>query len=295
LVFGPWRPECTVAPAFAHRPRRDHVGPAHRGRLRTPGPCAAAALAEPPSWSSPRAPRVHACRADRPTATSPYARRAAPALLLAVARRHHLTVPMPWMVVTPSSRHACLQKGLNSPPRALPRAPSRHCHRQWRRRRAPPSGRLYRQRVLLLPALGPPVASPLAYCSGQAASSLESELPRPPPSSLCRTRAFACSPSQWALVASPLDHPEARCAAHCSAEPFPSPPRPCCPCAAAAARRRSLRPSYHRQSLRGEPNRIPRRLFACPCTPSPPASSPSPSGPRGDKGLIVKVLKVLGS
>jgi hypothetical protein len=115
----------------------------------------------------------------------------------------------------------------------------------------------------------------------------ESGLPRPPSGSLYRTRASARSPSQWALVASPLGHTEAMCAAYCSAGPFPlpniAPPRLCCPgAAAAAARRRPLRPSFTLQSLRGEPNRFPRRLFAYPCTPSPPTSSPSPSVPRGE-------------
>jgi hypothetical protein len=55
------------------------------------------------------------------------------------------------------------------------------------------------------------------------------------------------------------------CAAHCSAEPFPSPdfapPRSCCPCATAAARRRPLRLSYHRQSLLFELNRCPEELL----------------------------------
>jgi hypothetical protein len=44
-------------------------------------------LAEPPSRSSPRAPHAHARRADHPTTTSPYTRRAAPGLPLAVAPR----------------------------------------------------------------------------------------------------------------------------------------------------------------------------------------------------------------
>jgi hypothetical protein len=176
-------------------------------------------------------------------------------------------------------------KGLDSPPHALPRASSRHCRRQRCRRRAPPSGHLYRQCVLLRPALGPSVATLLAYCSDRAASSPEFELPRPPPGKPCRARAPACSPSQWALVASPLGHTEALCIAYCSAGPFPSPdfapPRLCCPGAAGAARQRPLRPSYHWQTLSGEPNRFPRRSLAYTGTPSPPASSSSPSGQRG--------------
>jgi hypothetical protein len=151
-------------------------------------------------------------------------------------------------------------KGVKLAAARMAQAPSRHYRHQWCPRRAPPSGRLHRQRVLLLPALGSPVALSVTYCSGQAASSPESELPRTPPGSPCRARASTCSPSQWPLVAPPLGHTEALCAVHCSAEPFPSPnfapPRSCCPCAA-AARRRPLRPSYHHQSLRGELNRCP--------------------------------------
>jgi hypothetical protein len=219
-----------------------------------------AAHAEPPSGPSPRAPRVHARHAGHPTATSSYARRAAPALLLAVAPRHRLAVPIPWSAVTPSARHVPI-KGVKLAAARISQAPSRHCRCQGCPLRAPPFGRLRRQCMLLLPALGSPVAPPVAYCSGQAASSPKSELPRLPPGSPCRARAFTCSPSQWALVAPPLGHTEALCATHCSTEPFPSPdftpPRSCCPCAAAAARRRPLRPSYHRQSLLGELNRRP--------------------------------------
>jgi hypothetical protein len=40
----------------------------------------------------------------------------------------------------------------------------------------------------------------------------------------------------------------------------------------------------------------PHSLLACLCSTSPPASLPSPSGPRGEaKGLTVKDLKVLGT
>jgi hypothetical protein len=120
------------------------------------------------------------------------------------------------------------------------------------------SATFLRERELLLTPLGPPVALPSACCSGRAASSPEFELPRPP-GKPCRARAPARSPSQWAHVAPPLGHPEALHATHFSVESFPSPdftpPWPCCLCAAAAARRQPLRPSYHRQALRGEPNR----------------------------------------
>jgi hypothetical protein len=166
--------------------------------------------------------------------------------------------------------------------------PSRHCRCQRRQRRARSSSRLYHQCMLLRPALGLPVATLLAYCSDRAANSPEFELPRPSPGKPCRARAPACSPSQWTLVTYPLGHTEALCAAFCSAGPFPSPdfapPRLCCPGAAAAARRRPLRPSYRRQSLWGEPNRLPHRSFAYPCMPSPPASSSSLLVHAGGKG-----------
>jgi hypothetical protein len=121
---------------------------------------------------------------------------------------------------------------------------------------------------MLLTPLGSPVALPCACCSGRAASSPEFELPRPPLGKPCRARAPARSPSQWAHVAPPLGHTEALHATHCPAESFPpldfAPPQPCCPCSVAAARRRPLRPSYHRQSLRGEPNRTPPSLVCHP-------------------------------
>jgi hypothetical protein len=150
--------------------------------------------------------------------------------------------------------------------------------------------------VLLLPALGLPVASPVTCCSGQTPSLPVSNLPRPPPGKPCRTCTSACSPSLWVPIASPLGHTEASCIAHCSAGPVPSPdfalPRLCCPGAAAAARQRPLRPSYRRQSLRGESNRLPRRSFAYPCTPSPPASSSSPSvHGEGKEGPDCKIFK----
>jgi hypothetical protein len=66
--------------------------------------------------------------------------------------------------------------------------------------------------------------------------------------------------------------------------------------AAAAARRRLPRPILLHQSFTGESIDDPRSLFTCPCFTSPPASLPSPSGPKGGtKGIFVKDLKVLGS
>jgi hypothetical protein len=134
--------------------------------------------------------------------------------------------------------------------------------------------------VLLITPLGSPVALLCACCSGRAASSPEFELPRPPPGKPCRARASARSPSQWVPVAPFLGHTEALYATHCSAESFPSPdfalPRPCCPCAAAAARRRPLRPSYHRQPLRGEPN----------CTSPSLVCHPAPHLAAGELALL---------
>jgi hypothetical protein len=128
---------------------------------------------------------------------------------------------------------------------------------------------------------------PFAYCSNRAVSSPEFELPRPSPGKPCRARAPACSPRQWVPVASPLGHTEALCVAYCSAGPFPSPdftlPRPCCPGAAAAARRRPLRPSHYCQSGEGEPNCIPPSLVCLPRLSSPPASSLLPSVAREGK------------
>jgi hypothetical protein len=76
-------------------------------------------------------------------------------------------------------------KGFKLAAMRIAHAPSRHCRRQWCPWRAPPFGRLHRQRMLLVPALGSPVAPRVACCSGQAASSPESKLPQPPPGSLC--------------------------------------------------------------------------------------------------------------
>jgi hypothetical protein len=68
---------------------------------------------------------------------------------------------------------------------------SRYCRRQWCPRRAPPSGRLHRQRVLLLPVLGSPVAPPFTCCSGRATSSPECFLQRSPwPASAVAARRY---------------------------------------------------------------------------------------------------------
>jgi hypothetical protein len=166
--------------------------------------------------------------------------------------------------------------------------PSHHCRRQRRQHRDPSSSCLYCQCVLLRPALGLPVATLLAYCSDRAASSPEFELPRPPPGKPCRARAPACSPSPWAPVAPPLGHTEALCVADCSAGPFPSPdsapPRPCCPGAAAAARRRPLRTGHHCQSGEGEPNCISPSLVCLPVHALAAGELVVAVGPWGGKG-----------
>jgi hypothetical protein len=72
----------------------------------------------------------------------------------------------------------------------IAQAPSRHCRHQWCPRRAPPSGRLHRQRVLLLPTLGSPVAPPFACCSGRATNSPEQSSQRSPPPA-------SATPDRW--------------------------------------------------------------------------------------------------
>jgi hypothetical protein len=67
IGFRPLASRARRRAGVAHRPRRDPIGPTRRGRPRTAGPCAGAALAEPPSWSSSRAPRVpHAASTTQP-------------------------------------------------------------------------------------------------------------------------------------------------------------------------------------------------------------------------------------
>jgi hypothetical protein len=173
-------------------------------------------------------------------------------------------------------------KGVKLAASRIAQAPSRHCRRQWCPRRGQSSGRLHRQRVLLLFALGSSVAPPVAYCSGQAASSPESELPRPPPGSPCRARTSACSPSQWALVAPPLGHTEALCVAHCSTEHFPSPDFAPSRCAVPVlplplAGDRSGRATTANHSVVSS-IAVQCRLSARSGDPSPVASTPAPPG-----------------
>jgi hypothetical protein len=106
----------------------------------------------------------------------------------AVARRRR-SLPMPFepMSSRRSDRsvahrvHLCpaTKAPLRLPTHLAP-TPSRHCSCQWCPRRAPPSGRLHRQRGLPRPALGHLVASPVTCCSGQTPSLPVSELPQPP-------------------------------------------------------------------------------------------------------------------
>jgi hypothetical protein len=168
LIFGPWRPERAVAPASrtaASRPRsaRTPRQASDPWSMRRRRPCRTAILVLSPCATRPRTPR-------RP-ANCDVAVRALRGPCTAIGRR---ASPPPHGAHVADGRDPLLKartptKGLNSPLRALPRAPSRHCRRQ--RRRAPPSDRLYRQCVLLRPALVPLVATPLAYCSDRAVSS----------------------------------------------------------------------------------------------------------------------------
>jgi hypothetical protein len=153
-------------------------------------------------------------RRDRPVPVGPRAvgpicvKPTLPALSRAATRPHTagrgVTVPMsrrPWAAIgccaspppcithtvdgrDPLHKARAPIKGVKLPAARIAQTPSRHCHRQWCPRRAPPSSRLHRQRVLLLPALGSPVAPPFACCSGRATSSPEqSSQRRPPPAS----------------------------------------------------------------------------------------------------------------
>jgi hypothetical protein len=95
-------------------------------------------------------------------------------------------------------------------------------------------------------------------CLGRAVCSPEPKLPRPPPDHHRRARPSAGSPNPGTHLAPSIGHLEALCAAHCPAPPVPSPdftpPRPYCPCPAAAAHRRHHRSCHHRQLVTGETN-----------------------------------------
>jgi hypothetical protein len=89
----------------------------------------------------------------------------------------------------------------------------------------------------------------------------------------------SCRGTRWPVP--PLSPPDFEC------------PRPRHHRSAAAARRRHLRSIHRHQSITGEPNRFPRRVFATPCSTSPPASSPSPPGSReGNRGYGFEELKI---
>jgi hypothetical protein len=144
----------------------------------------------------------------------------------------------------------------------------------------------------------PPVAPARACWSARAASSPEGCLPRPPLDSRRRALLPARLPSQPTTLAHPLDPSEAARATHW---PVPSPsspeferPRPRHHRSATAARLQHPGPILRHPSTTGEPNRLPRRSFAYPCTPLPPASSSSPSV-HGGEDLIAKALKLPGT
>jgi hypothetical protein len=95
------RPRPRVRRRTRRAPRHGPPGHARRGRLRSAGPCAVGRPCEPPYRCSPRAPRVHTRRADHPTATSSYARRAALGCYWPSRLCHRLVAPIPWTDVTP--------------------------------------------------------------------------------------------------------------------------------------------------------------------------------------------------
>jgi hypothetical protein len=267
------------APPYAHA--EDGQYPPVRARW--DHPC------EPPSASTPLAPRASRPQAGRTDLRRPaYGVGAVPRpAVLPLAPMPRPLRPCVWSCTPPQGTRAYKRVGL-APTRIAPP------HRAAIAATIGAHGELDPRSLASPTHLAPacprtPVSSLVTCCSGQTPSSPVSELPRPPSGMPCRTCTSACSPRLWDPIESPLGHIGASCVAHCSAGPFPSPdfapPRLCCPGAAATARRRPLRPSYRRQSLRGEPNRLPRRLFAYLCTPSPPASSSSPSVHGGGKQL----------
>jgi hypothetical protein len=109
---------------------------------------------------------------------------AAPPPAIGQSRSHVVTVllPMPRLVL-PSL--ALVRKLPSSPTRSLAiktstpsvtrvaEPPSRHCHRHRCSRQVPPSGRLQRQHVLLLPSSSTSKGPTLACWPGRAASSPE--------------------------------------------------------------------------------------------------------------------------
>jgi hypothetical protein len=141
-----------------------------------------------PYSPSPRAPRVPA------TPPNQWPRRRtwlAPTHVVATPTAHAVTqtdFPRLGAQVSLSTALSSPIKGVELAAARIAQTPSRHCHRQWCPQRAPPSGRLHHQHVLLLPALGSPVDSPFACCLGRATSSPTSFLQRPPPASAVAAR-----------------------------------------------------------------------------------------------------------
>jgi hypothetical protein len=256
-ALGHWPPTPARTPC-ARPPRSPPHGPGRRGNLPPTGLCTVG----PPSSNRPLrpyppTPRVHTRRAGHPTATPPYTRCTVPGWLLAVAPPPcPCHGPLFGDARDPLAKARLSIKGGRFSPRASTEpsaigAPAVN----------PVIRPVPRHPKLRTSSLGLPRAATGTSCPAFPFPSLEFELPRPSPGSPNPARASAYSPSQWVLVAPPLARTEALYTTHCSAEPFPlpdfAPSRPCCPCAAAAARRRPLRPSYHRQSLCGELNRRP--------------------------------------
>jgi hypothetical protein len=135
--------------------------------------------------------------------------------------------------------------------------------------------------------------TPRAYtrtcCPGRTACSLEHGFPRPPSSSRRRAHCSARSKRPPTLLAPSLGHvgafPDAHCPTVPSLSPDFAPPRSCCPCSAAAARRRSLRTNQARLSREGEPNRTSVRVIC-----QPRAHITSGELPSDGRGIFVRVL-----
>jgi hypothetical protein len=135
----------------------------------------------PPCSPSPRASHVPAAPPNQ------WPRRRtwpAPVHVVAAPTAHAATrtdFPLLGAQVSLSTALSSPIKGAELATARIAQTSSRHCRRQWCPQRAPPSGRLHCQRVLLLPALGSLVAPPFACCSGRATSLPQCFLQRPPP------------------------------------------------------------------------------------------------------------------
>jgi hypothetical protein len=166
----------------------------------------------PPFSPTSRAPRVHARRADHPTAAPPYTRRAAPGLPLAVAPR---TALAPY-------RDPCRRPGY-----PFPKAPPPIKTASVPHARAPEPllcsarcrGRL---NASSFPSCTARACTP-ALWPDQTVYTPEHEFQRLPLSSHRRAPRSACSPGQPTILGPPLGHREATRATHCSTPPLSSP------------------------------------------------------------------------